>query len=185
METKHVSKVIHVFQITCSCLLDTWKKKYKFPITSLSLHWAIYWHNPVYISAGQGGSLMNMHNVHILYYLLLLHCLPLCGRGERERCVRVLGKHNLALAHNTGDSRRLNKVWPVFFKEKKVPKGVYNFAKLATLCISICPTTGRATAQTENTHCVNRALIKLVQLKGICVNFDSTNIYIYIYINFS
>ncbi len=27
---------------------------------------------------------------------------------------------------------------------------------------------------------VNRALIKLVQLKGICVNFDSTNIYIYI-----
>ncbi len=35
----------------------------------------------------------------------------------------------------------------------------------------------RATGQTENTCCVNRVLIKLVPLKGICVkkksNFDS------------
>ncbi len=35
---------------------------------------------------------------------------------------------------------------------------------------------------TENTRCVNHALIKLVPLKGICVNFDSPNIYTYIYI---
>ncbi len=32
------------------------------------------------------------------------------------------------------------------------------------------------TDQTENTR-VNRVLIKFVLLKGICVNFDSTNIY--------
>ncbi len=32
------------------------------------------------------------------------------------------------------------------------------------------------TGQTENTR-VNRVLIKFVLLKGICVNFDSTNIY--------
>ncbi len=30
-----------------------------------------------------------------------------------------------------------------------------------------------ATGQTENSCCVNRALIKLLPLKGICVNFDS------------
>ncbi len=57
-----------------------------------------------------------------------------------------------------------------FFLGKKVAKGVCNVAKLATLCISISPTTGWATGQTENTHCINRALIKLVRLKGICVN---------------
>ncbi len=57
-----------------------------------------------------------------------------------------------------------------FFEGKKVAKGVCNVAKLATLCISISPTTGRATSQTENTCCVNRALIKLVPLKLISVN---------------
>ncbi len=69
-----------------------------------------------------------------------------------------------------------------FFKGKKVAKGVCNVAKLATMCISISPTTSWATVQTENTRCINHALIKFVPLKGICVNFDSTNIYIYIYI---
>jgi len=56
MKTRHVSKVIDVFQRTCSCLLDSWEKKHQVPITSLSLHWAIYLHKPVYISAGQGSS---------------------------------------------------------------------------------------------------------------------------------
>ncbi len=65
-----VSKVIDVFQRTCSCLLYTWKKKYHVLITSLSLHGAVYLHKPVYISAGQASSLLlNMQNV--------LHCLLL------------------------------------------------------------------------------------------------------------
>ncbi len=69
---------------------------------------------------------------------------------------------------STGDSQRLYKVWALFLR--KVAKGVCNVAKLATLYISISPTTGWATGQSENTRCVNRALIKLVPLKGICVN---------------
>ncbi len=44
-------------------------------------------------------------------------------------------------------------------------KGVCNVAKLATLCISISPTTGWGTGQTENTLCVNRVLKKFVPLK--------------------
>ncbi len=43
----YVSKVIYVFQRTCWCILDTWKKKHRVPITFLSLHWAIYRHKPV------------------------------------------------------------------------------------------------------------------------------------------
>ncbi len=38
------------------------------------------------------------------------------------------------------------------------------------MCISFSPTTGWATGQTDNKRCVNRTLIKLVPLKGICVN---------------
>ncbi len=64
---------------------------------------------------------------------------------------------------STGDSQKLG--LGAFLKGKKVAKGVCNVAKLATLCISISPTTGWATGQTENTRCVNRALKKLVPLK--------------------
>ncbi len=54
------------------------KKKYKVPITSLSLHWAIYLHKPVYIFAGQGSSLLlNMQNVHLL--LINIIVFPLCA----------------------------------------------------------------------------------------------------------
>ncbi len=66
----------------------------------------------------------------------------------------------------------LAQYWPVsetrfgyLFEGKKIAKGVCNVAKLATLCISISPTKGWATGQTENTRCVNRALKKLVPLK--------------------
>ncbi len=100
---------------------------------------------------------------------------------ERERCVRVLGEQDLALAqqYRWFSETRFGR----FFEGKKVAKGVCNVAKLATLCVSISPTTGWATGQTENTRCVNRALKKCVPLEWICViNFDSTNIYIYIYI---
>ncbi len=47
-----------------------------------------------------------------------------------------------------------------FFFLVKVAKGVCNVAKLATLCISISPTTGSATGQTEKMRCINHALIK-------------------------
>ncbi len=52
-----------------------------------------------------------------------------------------------------------------FFEGKKVAKEVCNVAKLATLCISISPTTGWATGQSENTRCVNRALKKVSAVK--------------------
>ncbi len=52
-----------------------------------------------------------------------------------------------------------------FFEGKKVSKGVCNVAKLATLCISISPTTGWATGQTENMRCVNRTLKKISAVK--------------------
>ncbi len=52
-----------------------------------------------------------------------------------------------------------------FFEGEIDAKGVCTVAKLATLCISISPTTGWATGQAENMCCVNRALIKLVPLK--------------------
>ncbi len=77
MKTRHVSKVIDVFQRACSCILDTWKKKHKVLITSLSLHWAIYWHKPVYISEGQGSSSSEHAKcTFIIYYYI---CLPLCA----------------------------------------------------------------------------------------------------------
>ncbi len=60
---------------------------------------------------------------------------------------------------STGDSQKLNKVWALF-EGKKVAEGVWNVAKLVTLCSSISPTTCRVTCQTENTRCINRALKK-------------------------
>ncbi len=83
---------------------------------------------------------------------------------ERDVCARAVKARPRARASVLAESQRLNKVW------KKVAKGVCNVAKLATPCISISPTTGWATGQTENMRCVNHALIKLVPLKWICVN---------------
>ncbi len=77
-------------------------------------------------------------------------------------CVCALGEQDLALARQY---RRFSETrFGRFFEGKKVTKGVCNVAKLATLCISISPTTGWATGQTVNTRCVNRALKKLVPL---------------------
>ncbi len=87
---------------------------------------------------------------------------------ERERCVRALGEQDLALArqYRWFSETRFGR----FFEGKKVAKVVCNVPKLATLCISISPTRGWTTGQTENTRCVNRALKKLVPLKWVCVN---------------
>ncbi len=74
----------------------------------------------------------------------------------------MLGEQELALArqYRRFSETRFGRV----FEGKKdlFAKGVCNVSKLATLCISISPTTGWATGQTENTCCVNRALKKLV-----------------------
>ncbi len=59
----------------------------------------------------------------------------------------------------------LGAFWVLLLEGKKSHYGVCNVAKLATPCISISPTMGWATGQTENTHCVNHTLIKLVPLK--------------------
>ncbi len=80
---------------------------------------------------------------------------------ERERGVRALGEQDLARQCR----RFLETRFGCFFEGKKVAKGVCNVAKLATLYISISPTVGWATGQTENTRCVNRALKKFVPLK--------------------
>ncbi len=87
---------------------------------------------------------------------------------ERERCVRALGEQDLAFArqYRWFSETRFGR----FFEGNKVAKGVCNVPKLATLSISISPTRGWATGQTENTRCVNRALKKLVPLKWVCVN---------------
>ncbi len=87
---------------------------------------------------------------------------------EREVCARALGEQDLALAqqYRWFSETRFGR----FFEGKKVAKGVCNVPKLATLSISISPTRGWATGQTENTRCVNRALKKLVPLKWVCVN---------------
>ncbi len=99
---------------------------------------------------------------------------------ERERCVRTLGVDSKTLHSrgSTGNSQRL-----LFWREKS-HYGVCNVAKLATPCISISPTMGWATGQTENTRCVNHTLIKLVPLKWIvyvllsqCKDAYSTCIY--------
>ncbi len=44
-------------------------------------------------------------------------------------------------------------------------KRVCNVAKLATLCISISPTTGQATGQTENTRFVNKISAVKINLR--------------------
>ncbi len=65
---EYVSKVIDVFQRTCSCLLDMKKINTRFPLL-LSLLWAIYLHKPVYIFAHRAALLLKMQNVHLLFII--------------------------------------------------------------------------------------------------------------------
>ncbi len=82
--------------------------------------------------------------------------------AERERCVRALGEKTSRSSGSTGDSQKLG--LGTFLKGKKSLKGSAMLLSWQH-CISISPTTGWATGQTENTRCVNRALKKLVPLK--------------------
>ncbi len=88
---------------------------------------------------------------------------------ERERCARAeQSRHRererevCARAGRARPCARATVRWfsetrfGCFFEGKKVAKGVCNVAKLATLCISISPTTGWATGQTGNTRCVKK-----------------------------
>ncbi len=86
---------------------------------------------------------------------------------ERERCVHALGEQDLAQQYRRFSETRFGR----FFEGKKVAKGVCNVAKLATLCISISPATGRATGQTENA--LTLTVINALTLTAL--------IYIYIY----
>ncbi len=59
----------------------------------------------------------------------------------REKCVRAGTAR--PRAHTAVPAILRNKIrFRHFFEGKKVAKGVCNVAKLATLCISISPTTG-------------------------------------------
>ncbi len=79
IKTRHVSKVIDVFQRTCSLLLDTWKNKYKFPLLLFLCIEQFTYTNLFKFFAGQGSSLLlNMQNVHSLYCLLLHLFASLC-----------------------------------------------------------------------------------------------------------
>ncbi len=147
MKSRHVSKVIYVFQRTCSCLLDTWKKKWQVPMTSLFFALSNSLTQPCLHFCRTWQLLLNMQNVAYMYYLLL-HLFPsLC-----PYCIFMqLNSQNSF----HGQYKRFSRFgW--FFEGKKVAKGVCNAAKLATLCISISPTMGWATGQTENKHCVNK-----------------------------
>ncbi len=65
MKTRHDSKVVGVFQRNLS--IKQMKKEIQGSITSLSLHWAIYWHN---------FWTCKMYIAYIVYYYI---CLPLCA----------------------------------------------------------------------------------------------------------
>ncbi len=95
--------------------------------------------------------------------------------------MRALGEQDLS----TGESQKLG--LSAFLKGKKSLKGSAMLLSWhLQLCISISPTKGWATGQTENTRCVNRALKKIVPLKLICINALTLTAlkYIYIYIFF-
>ncbi len=67
MKSRHVSKVIDVFQRTCSCLLDMKKEipgSHYFSFFALS-----NLHKPVYIFAHRAALLLKMQNVHLLFII--------------------------------------------------------------------------------------------------------------------
>ncbi len=103
----------------------------------------------------------------------------LSRRGERERCVHTRWTETeqtdrcvcvcweSKISHgNTGDSRRLNKVWALFFFREKTLKGsamLLSWQHCASPFLQL-----RVGPQVKQK--IHAALIKLVPLKGICVN---------------
>ncbi len=75
MKTRHVSKVIDVFQRTCSCLLDTWKNKYQVPITFFALSNLLTQTCLHFCTQGSSSS-ENAKCTFIIYYYI---CFPLCA----------------------------------------------------------------------------------------------------------
>ncbi len=82
---------------------------------------------------------------------------------QRQRGVCACWERRTSRSHSTGESQKLG--LGAFFEGKKIAKGVCNVAKLATLCISISPTTGWATGQTENTRCVKKISAVKINLR--------------------
>ncbi len=78
MKSRHVSKVIDVFQRTCSCLLDTWKKKEHRNTRFLSLLFLCTEQftdtNLFSFSQDRAALLLNMQNVH-LFFIITFVCI--------------------------------------------------------------------------------------------------------------
>ncbi len=72
MKTRHVSKVIDVFQRMCSYLK---KKKCQVPISSVSLHWAIYSQTCLHFCRTLQLNFCWTCKMYIYYYI----CFPLCA----------------------------------------------------------------------------------------------------------
>ncbi len=70
----YVSKVLDVFQRTCSCLLDSLKRNTRFPIL-LFLCTEQFTYTNLLTFFLQDRTAQNMQNEHSLYYLLL-HLFP-------------------------------------------------------------------------------------------------------------
>ncbi len=75
MKTRHVSKVIDVFQRTCSCL-DSWKKRNaRFPLL-LFLWGEQFTDTDLFkFSQDRAALLLNMQNVHLLFASVPTYCI--------------------------------------------------------------------------------------------------------------
>ncbi len=147
MKSRHFSKVIDVFQRTCSCLLDTWKKKYKVPITSFFALSNLLTQTCLHFRIDMAAHLFWTCKMHIAYVVYYCICFPLCAHilyfarwteteqteRERERDVcacwteteqtererEVCACWESKTSHgSTADSQRLNKVWALFLGKK-------------------------------------------------------------------
>ncbi len=111
MKTKHVLKVIGVFQRTCSCLKDSWKKEMP----------GSHYYSFFALSNLLTQTCSNFHRTGQLFWTckMYIYYLPLCP-------------HTVFWFCSTGDSQKINKILAHIWREK-VAKEVYTVAKLATL----------------------------------------------------
>ncbi len=92
----------------------------------------------------------------VCVYVCVCVCVCVCVRARWEWTARPCARSAvLAILREFG----------CFFEGEKVAKGICNVAKLATVCISISPTTGWATGLTENTRCVKSCVNKISAIK--------------------
>ncbi len=75
-------------------------------MTSLSSHWAIYFHKPVYIFAGQGSS----SSEHIVYYYI---CLPLCAHILYFDAAKFSIKQFSLIYLTVSEYEKVIETWPI------------------------------------------------------------------------